>query len=135
MASNVQVGRIVVRPGRLICDIRVPDTALRVAPAELVEEAVLQYPSLPHHSCVNEVGPTFADVMGSTSLPHLIEHIAIDAQTRRSRDRQASFVGTSEWLDEASGRARIELSFSDDLEAMRALNEALDFVNAFNMGR
>ncbi len=42
---------------------------------------------------------------------------------------EGTFVGTTEWLDEAAGRARIEVNFADDLVALRALNRALAFVN------
>ena len=80
---------------------------------------------MPYHDCVNAKGKTFSAVMAGTSVPHLIEHIAIDIQTRNADNSDASFVGTTEWLDESKGRARIQLSFEDDIEALKAFNEAV----------
>ena len=40
-----------------------------------------------------------------------------------------TFVGTSEWIDEPAGRALIQLSFTDDLIALRALNQAVSALN------
>ena len=40
-----------------------------------------------------------------------------------------AFVGTSEWTDEAQGRARVEVNFTDDLVALRAFREATQFLN------
>lgn len=82
-----------------------------------------------------------------TSLPHLLEHLVIDFQTRAAVRRgdgaeagsaaayadagsalDAVFVGTTEWTDEAAGRARIEVSFLDDLVALRAFRDAIAFL-------
>lgn len=129
MPDPIRVERVVVRKGRLTCDVRIVDPKRRYVAPDLVQCAIGAFPSLPHHTCVNEVGPTFAAVMDETSVPHLIEHIAIDLQTRAAADPETMFVGTTEWLDEDAGLARIELSFDDDLEAMRAFNQAVTFVN------
>lgn len=129
MPDRIRVERIVVRTGRLTCDVRVADPERRYVDPDLVQRACLAFPSLPYHSCVNEVGPTFAAVMDTTSIPHLVEHIAIDLQTRTAADPEETFVGTTEWLDEDTGLARIELGFADDLQAMRAFNRAVEFIN------
>ncbi len=39
------------------------------------------------------------------------------------------FVGTTEWTDEFVGRARVEVSFADDLVALRAFRDAASFLN------
>lgn len=39
------------------------------------------------------------------------------------------FMGTTEWTDERAGRARIQISFADDLVALRAIRDAVDFLN------
>ena len=129
MPDRIRVERIIVRTGRLACDVRVPDEAQRYVDAALVERALRTYPSLVHHACVNDAGDTFAAVMGTTSVPHLVEHIAIDIQTHAATDPRTTFIGTTEWLDEKTGLAHIELSFIDDIQVMRALNQAIDFVN------
>ena len=38
-------------------------------------------------------------------------------------------MGTTEWTDEHAGRARIQISFADDLVALRAIRDAVDFLN------
>ena len=67
--------------------------------------------------------------MDCTSLAHVLEHVAISLQVRASSDIQASFQGTTEWTDEAQGKARIQIGFSDDLVALRTFNDALALVN------
>ena len=42
----------------------------------------------------------------------------------------ASIVGTSEWLDESAGVARIDVSFADDHIALRALRDAVAVMNS-----
>ena len=78
---------------------------------------------------MNEEGDTFAAVMDHTSLPHLLEHLVIDMQAQAVSDENAVFVGTTEWIDEFAGRARIEVSFTDDLVALRAFRDAIAFLN------
>ena len=43
-------------------------------------------------------------------------------------------VGTSEWLDEAAGIARIDVSFADDLVALRAMRDSVAFLNKLLRG-
>lgn len=96
---------------------------------ERAARACAAYPDLPQHACLNDEGALFGAVLDHTSMPHLVEHIAIDEQTQRSRNDDVVFTGSSEWVDEKRGLARIELSFTDDLEALRAFRTAVDFVN------
>lgn len=129
-ADAVAVERISIKKGRLSMLVRLAPHAPRLAPPHLVSNALSRYPSLPHHACVNDRGPTFSAVMRATSLPHLLEHLIIDAQVRDpATPRDVSLVGTTEWLDEANGFARVEVNFTDDLVALRAVREAVSFVN------
>jgi hypothetical protein len=125
----IQVRSITVKTGRLVCDVAVSSSRYRYTTPGLAAFAEGQYPDLPHHACVNDKGPAFGDVMEATSTPHLIEHVAISLQTRAAVGSDASFTGTTEWIDEEAGEARIQLSFQDDLEALRAFNDATQFVN------
>lgn len=125
----VQVRMITVKTGRIVCDVAVPNKRYRYTTPGLAAFAEGQYPDLPHHACKNAVGPTFGYVMETTTTPHLLEHVAISLQTRAATGDDASFTGTTEWTDEEKGEARIQLSFHDDLEALRAFNEATRFVN------
>ena len=67
-------------------------------------------------------------------MPHVLEHLVIELQTRASDDSQAMFVGTTEWVDEAAGIARVQVSYLDDLQALRSLSEALDILNGIDEG-
>ncbi len=129
MERPVRVRSITVKTGRLVCDVSVPDPRYRRTTPGLAAFAADQYPDLPHHACVNDAGKTFGDVMEATSTPHLLEHVAISMQTRAAKGGDASFTGTTEWTDEQAGEARIQLSFQDDLDALRAFNDATQFVN------
>ena len=40
----------------------------------------------------------------------------------------------SEWLDEAAGIARIDVSFADDLVALRAMRDSVAFLNKLLCG-
>ena len=77
---------------------------------------------------MNDVGYSFGDVIEHTSVPHLLEHLAISMQVHDDASA-ATFVGTTEWTDETVGEARIEVGFRDDLVALKALTDATRFLN------
>ena len=113
-----------VMTGRLVCEVEIADVAKRYATPALADALCAQRPNLGRHSCVNDQGASFSSIMGTTSIPHLLEHLVIDIQTERCPDASAVFVGTTEWLDEGTGLAKVQVSFTDDMEALRALREA-----------
>lgn len=111
-------------------NVRVSAGFPRSTDAALARSLLAARPTLALHSCVNPQGPTFSSVIASTSLPHVLEHAIIDEQVRDpSTLTDVLFVGTTEWLDERAGLARVEVNFADDLVALRALRNALAFVN------
>lgn len=125
----IAIEQIVVGAGRMLCDVALaPETPRATSPA-LIERVCAEFPHLARHSCVNERGPYFGAVMNDTPLPHLLEHIVIDLQTRRSDNAAQTFVGTTEWIDETAGKARVQVSFTDDLVALRAFRDAVRFLN------
>ena len=125
----ITIVSMTVKTGRLACVVSVPNERYRHTTPRLTAFVEGQYPELPHHACVNERGKTFGSIMESTSTPHLLEHVAITIQTRAATGSTTSFVGTTEWVDEATGEALVEISFHDDLEAIRAFTEATRFLN------
>lgn len=129
--------RVDVFPGRLRIVVQLSDDASRWTTEELVSAACEAYPTLPLHSCINSKGPTFGDVAVGTSVPHLLEHLVIAEQVRlagagRAAEGEVTFVGTTEWCEDGpqAGEAIVEVSFVDDLQALRALSNALEFLNA-----
>ena len=120
-----------VHRGHLICRVSFAG-APRITSPELMGRVLAAFPTVAEHACVNERGPTFAAVMNRTPLPHLLEHLVVDLQVRAESKASAqgrAIVGTSEWLDEPAGIARIDVSFADDLVALRAMSDAVAFLN------
>lgn len=124
------IERMTVRADRLVCDVVLAPGAPRSTTPALIARVCVAHPNLPRHACVNDEGDTFAAVIERTSLPHLLEHLVIDLQVEATAPNDdAVFVGTTEWIDEFAGRARIEVSFTDDLVALRAFRDATAFLN------
>lgn len=130
--------RLTVRADRVVCDVLLAPESPRMTSPALMACVCRAYPNLPRHACVNDAGDTFADVMNRTSIPHLLEHLVIDEQARSAAAQKPAdplddagpvFVGTTEWTDEFAGRARIQVSFTDDLVALRAFRDAARFLN------
>lgn len=102
---------------------------------QLIEAVLEYYPTLLHHTCVNDEGDTFAAVADHTSLPHLLEHLVIAMQVEAEEESMnvssasTTFVGTTEWTDLRAARARVEVNYRDDLIALRAFSEAIDLIN------
>ncbi len=133
MTDAVTVAAITVRADRLVLKVQLaPDASRNTSPA-LAAALTAAVPTLPLHACVNQRGSTFGAVLADTSLPHVLEHLIIDAQTRAAAARGArdvSFVGTTVWTDEAAGLARVEVSYVDDVEALAAVSRATQTLNA-----
>ena len=73
---------------------------------------------------MNAQGEPFGAILDRTSLPHILEHLIIDFQAELADRSAATFVGTTEWLNEREGLARVEVNFTDDLIALAALKAA-----------
>ena len=121
-----------VGEGRIGCDVVFAAQAPRTTDPVLAARVCASFPTLPRHACVNGAGDTFGAVMEATSLPHLLEHLVIDLQTQAAppdASPDTAYVGITRWTDENAGRAHIEVSFTDDLVALRAFRDATRFLN------
>ena len=129
----VRVRRVVVKADRMVCDVQLSPACPRTSFPTLVSALLQTHPHLPAHACKNECGTTFGAVMNQTPLIHILEHVAIDCMVQSEPPESASsnalFVGNSRWLDPAQGLGRVELSFRDDIAALRALKTAVEQVN------
>ena len=129
----VRVRRVVVKADRMVCDVQLSPACPRTSFPTLVSALLQTHPHLPAHACKNECGTTFGAVMNQTPLIHVLEHVAIDCMVQSESPESASsnalFVGNSRWLDPAQGLGRVELSFRDDIAALRALKTAVEQVN------
>lgn len=146
------VEKILVRADRIVAHVIVSPAHAYTTKA-LAKRVLLRRPSMAHHACVNEAGPIFASVINHTPLPHLFEHIVVDIlaqnvaqnetknETKNVAHNEASngaqnaaqndvvFTGTSEWTNREAGQAKVEVSYTDDLEALAAFKEAEEFLN------
>lgn len=121
----LRIESLTVQPGRIVCEV-VVDVSYCFTTPRLAEALLAEYPTLARHACVNDVGPTFGSVIHHTSIPHLLEHLVIDQQVRFDGRTEATLVGTSEWTDRQTGRAKVTVSFTDDLVALRAFRDATE---------
>lgn len=123
------IERLAVHNDRIICSVALAPGVSRCSTPALAQKVVAAFPDVPRHACVNDRGNTFEAVMHQTSLPHMLEHLVIDLQTRGTPEEDAVFVGTTEWTDSSMRQACVEVSFTDDLVALRAFRDAVDFIN------
>ena len=87
MAEKIALERLSVLPDRIEAEVRVLDPAYRTTSPELIAQVLVRFPTVRYHACRNETGPTFSAVMENTSLPHLLEHLVIDIQTRMPSEK------------------------------------------------
>ena len=125
----LSVEHVRVRADRIEATVRVADPRYRMTDASLARRVLARCPSLAHHACRNDEGPLFSAVMDHTSVPHLLEHLVIDAQTRAARDVHRVFVGTTQWCADGGALALVSASFEDDLTALSALRDAVSRLN------
>lgn len=124
--APLRIERVAFERDRMVLLVRVsegPTACLGDARAARLLDA---RPALAAHTCLNAEGAPFGTILARTSLPHVLEHLVIDFQAERPEsDAAATFVGTTEWLSEQEGLARVAVKFSDDLIALGALKSAL----------
>ncbi len=120
------VERVEFGAGRMTLLVRMAPGGQFTTP-QLLQQLIPRYPDLPHHTCVNDEGPGFRAVMDHTSVAHLLEHLIISQQLRLLPAAEPAPVlcGATTWVSRTEGRARIEVSFVDDLVALQALHNAL----------
>ncbi|MEE0551284.1 MAG: hypothetical protein UC368_03140 [Eggerthellaceae bacterium] len=124
-----------MRPDRVEVEVAVAAGRYAQTDSDLIAECLGRVPTLGRHACRNSVGPVFASVMRSTSTPHLLEHLIIDAQTRAAKDPNRVFTGTTQWSAGDDLVAHVAFSYEDDLVALDALNRSLAFLNGVLIGQ
>lgn len=125
----ISIEHMTIRPDRVVAEVRVGSERCAYTAPSLIAAALGRFPHLLRHSCVNDKGPTFSAVADDTSLPHLLEHMVIEEQVRLDGRESASYVGKTLWTDRRRLRARVEVSYSDDLVALQAFKTAQEWLN------
>lgn len=126
----ITVEHIRVRPDRIETHIRVSTARFANTNSHIVQAVLKQYPTIGMHACRNHRGPLFSDVMNNTSMPHLLEHMIVDGQTRNSTDENRVFTGTTQWSADDPLLACVTFSYEDDITALKVLKECLDYLNS-----
>lgn len=133
----IALERICVKAGRIEANVRVA-AGLRTTTPDIARRVLARFPNLARHTCKNDEGPTFGAVVEHTPLPHLLEHLVIELQVACEKCDTLSecftYVGTTQWLDERAGLARVEVNYADDLAALRAFRDALRVINEAVVG-
>lgn len=131
----LEIERIHVRKGTLDLEVRCAIDTLHVTSEQALHVLEL-LPNLAHHVCVNDAGnESFGAELEGTELPHLLEHVIIELQSRDSQN-PSILTGHTSWLEELAetgpqGYAlmRTSVTFENDFTALAAMNEALEIIN------
>lgn len=128
---KIQVDSITIKKFRIICFVTINGD--KYSNAQIKTKLLELMPSLANHKCKNENNVSFFDVMDNTSLAHILEHMIIDLQISYSSSNSSlssqAIMGTSEWIDENQGKAKIEFNYFNDIDALRAIKEAQEIIN------
>lgn len=139
VGAPLAIEHIRVRADRLELNVRVAHERYAQTNPEIIAACKEFAPTIALHTCRNSVGPTFGHVMNCTSVPHLLEHVIIDLQTRAAHDSSVVFAGTTEWDVERNAAhkkgsnlplyAKVSVSLEDDVVALGAVKQAVDCLN------
>ena len=111
-----------------------------------------KYPNIKNHACKNSKGPRFGDCVGSTSIPHILEHMILEdlSQSSTRQGPPVSLRNTSNKPDSepaslffsnkknifvakttnlGEGLAKIEMKYYDDISTLQAINRATSSLN------
>ena len=141
--------KIRVRAERIELLVRVSDECFKTTTPELIKVCLADFPLLAKHTCRNQKGTTFASVMNNTPVPHLLEHLIVQLQLQAEEVRQERvscggqnsawstnnraesliITGSTQWSKSDDLLACVSVSFRDDLIALAACKEALNYLN------
>ena len=128
-AEALVVESINIAKGRMCVRLRIQKEA-RFTDPRIAVKVMTRFPCVGLHSCKNDSGPHFADVIERTSTAHVLEHLMIDLQLGDSATPMGSrLVGFTQWIDESKGIAEVQVAFLNDMVALRALRDGVSFLN------
>lgn len=97
------------------------------AKAQFIDNYILYYRSVLHHTCVNKCGNTFEACMQHTSISHFFEHAVIqELVTRDSPSSTFKFCGCTKLVNSDSPYLNycITLNYQVDIDALFAVKAA-----------
>lgn len=79
-SDGIRLDRLTVMLGRMRLEVSLAHWVSPTTNEAIAEQVIARYPTICAHSCINSSGPTFGDVIGETSVAHLLEHMIIEEQ-------------------------------------------------------
>ena len=125
MAQLVEITKVAVAPKHFTARVRIANGGPLMTDEDLVGTTYVYrlLPEICDHTCLGDSGSTFKDVMGSTELAHLLEHVAIELMARTNLAGDITCGRT--W--EVTGEPRtydVQLACPDDVLVASALSSA-----------
>lgn len=125
MAQLIDIRRVVVAPKHFTARVTIANGGPLMTDEDLVGTTHVYnlLPQIVDHACLGDSGETFRDVMGSTEVAHLLEHVTIELMARTGLGGDVSCGRT--W--EVTGEPRtydVQLACPDDVLVASALSSA-----------
>ncbi|WP_307975215.1 hypothetical protein [uncultured Parolsenella sp.] len=125
MAQLIDIRRVAVAPKHFTARVTIANGGPLMTDEDLVGTTHVYnlLPQIVDHACLGDSGETFRDVMGSTEVAHLLEHVTIELMARTGLGGDVSCGRT--W--EVTGEPRtydVQLACPDDVLVASALSSA-----------
>lgn len=125
MAQLIDIRRVAVAPKHFTARVTIANGGPLMTDEDLVGTTHVYnlLPQIVDHACLGDSGETFRDVMGSTEVAHLLEHVTIELMARTGLGGNVSCGRT--W--EVTGEPRtydVQLACPDDVLVASALSSA-----------
>lgn len=125
MAQLIDFRRVAVAPKHFTARVTIANGGPLMTDEDLVGTTHVYnlLPQIVDHACLGDSGETFRDVMGSTEVAHLLEHVTIELMARTGLGGDVSCGRT--W--EVTGEPRtydVQLACPDDVLVASALSSA-----------
>lgn len=125
MAQLIDIRRVAVAPKHFTARVTIANGGPLMTDEDLVGTTHVYnlLPQITEHACLGDSGETFRDVMGSTEVAHLLEHVTIELMAQTGLGGDVSCGRT--W--EVTGEPRtydVQLACPDDVLVASALSSA-----------
>ena len=124
MAQLLDIQKVVIGPNTFQATVRVAE-GVPLSTSENVEATARVYwllPEIADHVCVGDGGEAFRDVMGDTSIAHLMEHVTLELLARTNMAGDLSNARTR--ATDVDRVYEIEFACPDDVLVASALSSA-----------
>lgn len=125
MAQLIDIRRVAVAPKHFTARVTIANGGPLMTDEDLVGTTHVYnlLPQIVDHACLGDSGETFRDVMGSTEVAHLLEHVTIELMARTGLGGDVSCGRTWEVTGEPH-TYDVQLACPDDVLVASALSSA-----------